>query len=340
MAPEALKVIYNLDSRHDLSSNRLSFYAEDTYRLSTNAGYFNINGGMRFSYWDFNKEFLISPRVSVGFVPDKAPNWSFRFATGLYYQSPFFKEYRMPVTDSEGNTIIQLNSDIKSQRSFQFIFGSDYTFRAFDRPFKLSAEAYYKLLGNLIPYEVDNLKVVYSGLNQTSGFATGLDMKLFGQFVPGTDSWLSFSLMKTQEDLNGVKVPRPTDQRYSMALFFTDFFPKFPKLKFNLRGIFSDGLPTTAPRSSRDKGYFRAPAYKRVDVGLAYGLLTPAADGESRSGFWRHFKSIWLGLDVFNLLDISNVSSYYWVTDVNDIQYAVPNYLTRRQINVRLTVDF
>lgn len=340
VAPEALKVIYNLDSRHDLSSNRLSFYAEDTYRLSTNAGYFNINGGMRFSYWDFNKEFLISPRVSVGFVPDKAPNWSFRFATGLYYQSPFFKEYRMPVTDSEGNTIIQLNSDIKSQRSFQFIFGSDYTFRAFDRPFKLSAEAYYKLLGNLIPYEVDNLKVVYSGLNQTSGFATGLDMKLFGQFVPGTDSWLSFSLMKTQEDLNGVKVPRPTDQRYSMALFFTDFFPKFPKLKFNLRGIFSDGLPTTAPRSSRDKGYFRAPAYKRVDVGLAYGLLTPAADGESRSGFWRHFKSIWLGLDVFNLLDISNVSSYYWVTDVNDIQYAVPNYLTRRQINVRLTVDF
>ena len=165
-------------------------------------------------------------------------------------------------------------------------------------------------------------------------------MKLFGQFVPGSDSWISFSLMKTQETLNGVNVPRPTDQRYSMALFFTDYFPKFPKLKFSLRGIFSDGLPITSPRSSRDKHYFRAPAYKRVDVGLSYGLLTPLHDGESRSGFLRHFKSIWLGVDIFNLLDISNVSSYFWVTDVNDIQYAVPNYLTRRQLNVRLTIDF
>lgn len=338
--PDALKVIYNLDSRHDLSSNRLSVFAEDTYRLSTSAGYFNINGGLRLSYWDYNKEFLVSPRVSVGFVPDRAPKWSFRFATGLYFQSPFYKEYRMPVTDAEGNTIIQLNPDIKSQSSFQFIFGADYTFRAFDRPFRLSGEVYYKILGNLIPYEVDNLKVVYTGVNGKGGFAAGVDMKLFGQFVPGTDSWISFSLMKTQEELNGVKVPRPTDQRYNLALFFTDYFPKWPKLKFNLKGILSDGLPTTAPRSSRDKGYFRAPAYKRVDIGLAYGLLTSLKEGEARSGLHRYFKSIWLGVDVFNLLDISNVSSYYWVTDVNDIQYAVPNYLTRRQFNVRLTVDF
>ena len=146
--------------------------------------------------------------------------------------------------------------------------------------------------------------------------------------------------MKTQETLNGKKVPRPTDQRYSVALYFTDYFPKFPKLKFSLRGIFSDGLPVTAPRSSRDVNYFRTPAYKRLDIGLSYGLLTPLKDGQTRDNFWRHFKSIWLGLDCFNLLDISNVSSYYWVTDVNEIQYAVPNYLTRRQLNVRLTVDF
>ena len=165
-------------------------------------------------------------------------------------------------------------------------------------------------------------------------------MKFFGQFVPGTDSWLSFSLMKTSEDLNGKKVPRPTDQRYSVALYFTDFFPKVPKLKFSLRGIFSDGLPVTAPHSSRDKGYFRTPAYKRLDIGLMYGLLTPPKDGQPRDNFWRHFKSIWIGVDCFNLLGISNVSSYYWVTDVNDIQYAVPNYLTGRQLNVRLTIDF
>lgn len=246
----------------------------------------------------------------------------------------------MPVEDMNGNQVIRFNENIKSQRSYQVILGSDYTFRAFNRPFKLTGELYYKALGNLVPYEIDNLKVNYSGVNASSGMTAGIDFKLFGQFVPGSDSWISFSLMKTQETLNGVKVPRPTDQRYSFALYFTDYFPKFPKLKFSLRGIFSDGLPTTAPQSTRDKGYFRTPAYKRVDVGLYYGLLTPRKDGEPRDGFWKHFKSIWLGVDCFNLLDISNVSSYYWVTDVNEIQYAVPNYLTRRQFNVKLTIDF
>ena len=338
--PDAVKVIYNLSSHNDLSTNRVAAYVNDTYRLEAAAGYFNFNAGLRLSYWDFNKETLISPRVSVGFVPSRNPRLALRFATGLYYQSPFYKEFRLPATDADGNVVVSLNSDIKSQRSFQLIFGADYTFRAFNRPFKISGEAYYKALGNLIPYEVDNLKLVYAGRNLTNGFAAGVDFKLFGQFVPGTDSWISFSLMKTSEKLNGVNVPRPNDRRYSLALFFTDYFPKFPKLKFNLRGILSDGLPFAAPRGSFDKGYFRAPAYKRVDIGLSYALLSPRADGEPRDGFLRHFKSIWLGVDAFNLLDISNVSSYYWVTDINDIQYAVPNYLTRRQFNVRLSIDF
>ena len=337
--PDALRVIYNLDSRHDINSTRLAAYVQDTYRLATDYGYFNFNGGIRMSHWSFNKEFLVSPRLSVGFVPDRAQRWAFRFATGMYYQSPFYKEYRRQVTDAEGNTVIELNSDIKSQRSIQFIMGSDYTFRTMGRPFKFSAEAYYKLLSNLIPYEVDNLKITYAGENLTKGFAAGVDFKLFGQFVPGSDSWISFSLMKTQEKLNGVNVPRPTDRRYSFALFFTDYFPKFPRLKFSLRGLFSDGLPTTAPRVSRDKSYFRAPAYKRVDLGFSYGLVTDADRGQT-AGLLRHFRSVWIGLDVFNLFDISNVSSYYWVTDVNEIQYAVPNYLTGRQINVRLAVEF
>lgn len=338
--PENLKVVYNLAARHDMSSSRFIAFVQDNWRLQHSSGYFNINYGVRMSYWSWNKELLLSPRVNVGFIPERNTNWAFRFATGLYYQSPFYKELRMPVTDPDGNSIIQLNSDIKSQRSYQVVLGSDFTFRAFNRPFKLSGELYYKALGDMIPYELENLKIVYSGRNETSGYAMGLDLKLFGQFVPGSDSWISFSLMKTQETLNGVKVPRPNDRRYSMALYFTDYFPKFPKLKFSLRGIFSDGLPTTAPRSSRDKGYFRTPAYKRLDVGLMYGLLTPRRDGEPRSGFLRHFKSIWLGVDCFNLFDISNVSGYYWVTDVNDMQYAVPNYLTRRQFNVRLSIEF
>lgn len=241
------------------------------------------------------------------------------------------------VTDaSTGNSTVQLNTAIKSPRSIHFILGADYTFRAFSRPFKLSGELYYKALSRIIPYEIDNLKVVYSGLNESSGHAMGMDFKLFGQFVPGSDSWLTFSLMNTSETLHGVKVPSPNDRRYSVGLYFTDFFPRIPRLKVSLRGIFSDGLPATAPRSGRDQSYFRTPAYKRVDFGMMYGIILPPAEGESQRGI----RSLWAGIDIFNLFDMSNVSSYYWVTDVNSLQYAVPNYLTRRQLNVRLTIDF
>lgn len=338
--PDQLRMIYNLSSNHDLSSTRVMAYVQDAWKFNSSSGFVTVNAGLRFSHWSFNKETLISPRASVGFVPDRAPSWALRFATGLYYQAPFYKEYRMPVTDADGNQTIVLNNDIKSQRSIHFIAGSDYTFRAMNRPFKFSGEIYYKSLSNLVPYEIDNLKLVYSGKNESSGYAAGIDCKLFGQFVPGSDSWISFSLMKTSEDINGVKVPRPTDHSYSLGLFFTDFFPKVPRLKFSLRGIFMQGLPSTAPRGTRDMGYFRMPPYKRVDVGLQYALLSPPKESETRSGLGRLLKSVWLGVDAFNLLDISNVASYYWVTDVNDIQYAVPNYLTRRQFNVRVSIDF
>lgn len=331
-------MVYNLTSKQDFGSNRFSAYVQDTYRLTTEAGYFTLNGGVRLSYWDFNDELLISPRASVGFVPKGNERFALRFATGLYYQAPFYKEYRVEQLDEYGNAYITLNKDIKSQRSIHFILGGDYTFRANSRPFKFTAEAYYKNLSNLIPYEIDNLKLVYSGENSSKGFVAGVDFKFFGQFVEGTDSWISFSLMKTQENLNGVKVPRPTDQRYSFALFFTDYFPKFPKAKFSLKAIFSDGMPTTSPRTTRDVSYFRVPAYKRVDAGVSYQLV--GGDDSQTSGFLKNFKSVWLGVDVFNLFDISNVSSYYWVTDVNEMQYAVPNYLTGRQLNVRLSINF
>lgn len=182
--------------------------------------------------------------------------------------------------------------------------------------------------------------MTYSGENDSKGYIMGLDFRLFGQFVQGSDSWISFSLMKTQQTLHGEKLPLPSDQRYSVGLYFTDYFPKFPKLKFSLRGVFADGLTMTPPRVNRDVTYFRAPSYKRVDIGLSYQLVGAPTDGVREYNFWRHFKSITLGLDLFNLFDISNVSSYYWVTDVNDIQYAVPNYLTRRQVNVRLAFEF
>ena len=336
--PQEVNVIYNQTSSHDLNTTRFAFFAQDTYKLMSSAGLWSINGGVRVSYWDFNKETLISPRFSIGFVPERNNRFSLRLAGGLYYQAPFYKEYRMEKVDSLGNAYIDLNRNIKSQRSIHAILGGDYSFRAINRPFKFTTEIYYKNLSNIIPYEVDNLKMVYSGVNEGSGYVAGIDMKLFGQFVEGTDSWLSISLMKTQETLNGVKVPRPTDQRYSVALFFTDYFPSVPRLKFSLKGIISDGLPTTAPRMTRDVAYFRQPAYKRVDVGLSFMLVGP--EHRPTTGFLSHFKSIWLGVDVFNIFDISNVSSYYWVTDVNELQYAVPNYLTRRQINARLQLKF
>lgn len=333
-------LIYNLTSKQDLAANRFAVFAEDAIYLETSKMFLTINAGIRASYWDFNKEFLISPRVNFNFTPASNTAWNYRIAGGVYYQSPFYKEYRQTVEDDLGNGYVLLNDKIKSPRSIQVLIGTDYTFRAMNRPFKVTAEAYYKNLHNFISYEYDNLKVNYSGVNDSKGYVMGLDFKLFGQFVPGSDSWLSFSLMKTNQDLNGKKVPLPTDQRYAIGLYFTDYFPKFPKIKFSLRGIFSDGLTMTPPRVTRDQAYFRAPSYKRVDIGVQYLIAGAPEDKENRSGFLRHFKLLSVGIDLFNLFDISNVSSYYWVTDVNNIQYAVPNYLTRRQINFRISAEF
>lgn len=339
VAPEGVHLIYNLSSRQNISTNRIAGFVEDSYYIDTDKAYYTINGGIRFSYWDFNKEFLISPRINLAMTP-AGTSWNLRFASGLYYQSPFYKEFRMTETDNLGNSSVKLNNNIKSPRSIHVILGADYTFRAMNRPFKITGEAYYKNLSNLISYEYDNLKINYSGNNDSKGYIAGLDLKLFGQFVEGSDSWLSFSLMKTSQTLNGKKVPLPSDQRYSFNLYFTDYFPKFPKLKFSLNAVLADGLTMTAPHKSRSQSYFRAPAYKRVDIGVSYQLVGTPSDGVRPYNIWRHFKSIVVGLDCFNLLDISNVSSYYWVTDVNNIQYAVPNYLTRRQINARLSVEF
>lgn len=333
--PDALHLIYNMKSHNDANINRLSLYVEDALYITTNSAHMTLNAGLRLSYNSFNKEFLASPRLNFTASPDNTPNWIFRLGTGLYYQSPFYKEYRQTVTDPLGNGSIRLNQNIKSPRSIQVIAGADFTFRAMNRPFKLSGEVYYKNLSRLISYEYENLKSVYSGNNDSKGYTMGLDLKLFGQFVEGSDSWLSFSLMKTQQTLDGKKMPMPSDQRYSVSLYFTDYLPRFPRLKFSLRGVVSDGLTMTPPHTSRSKTYFRAPAYKRLDIGVSWQFFG-APDQKPH----KIFKSMVLALDAFNLLDITNVSSYYWVTDVNNMQYAVPNYLTRRQFNLRLSMEF
>ncbi|MCD8267329.1 MAG: TonB-dependent receptor [Parabacteroides sp.] len=337
-----VNVISNLYSDNDLSSTRLSAYVQDVFKFRTKQGLFNLTGGIRGSYWSYNKEFIFSPRVSLGFIPNFDQNLTFRAATGLYYQSPFYKELRVTVQDDSGNDIIQLNKDIKSQRSIHFILGGDYTFRASDRNFKVSADLYYKKLDDLIPYTVDNVKIRYYGENCAKGHAMGIDVKFFGEFVPGTDSWISFSLMKAEQTIRDmVTVPMPNSQGYNVSLLFQDYFPGYKRVKLNLKGVLSGGLPVVAPRTKYEdmKGTFRTPAYKRVDLGFSY-QLAGGTDAIMDRGVFRHLKNIWLELDIFNLFDIKNVSSYYWITNIDNQQYAVPNYLTGRQLNARLIVDF
>lgn len=337
--PNVLRLIYSQRSKSDITTSRLAFFAQDTWRIRTKVGLFNFTYGLRLSHWDWNKETIVSPRVSVGLMPSFTDHWTFRFATGFYYQPPFYKELKDTTLSATGLATVQLNKQIKSQRSIHFVLGADYLFKVADRPFKFTAEAYYKALSHLVPYTVDNVRVVYYGRNESSGYAAGVDFKLYGEFVPGTDSWLTFSLMRTKEKIGGLWIPRPTDQRYNVSLYFTDYFPGTTRWRFTLKAAFADGLPFGPPRSEKSKQTLRAPAYKRVDIGMSYRLLKND-DRHIQHGIGRCFKNIWLGVDCFNLLGIDNVNSYYWVTDITNNQYAVPNYLTGRQINARISFDF
>lgn len=332
-----LYMIYSMRAKNVLSANRIEAYIQDAYRFkgSNEQTLYTLNYGVRLSHWSFTGETILSPRLSLGIIPAFNENVTMRFATGLYYQAPFFKEIR-DTTTVNGITYASLNKKAKSQRSIHFIAGYDYRFRMNNRQFKFTAEAYYKMLGNLVPYSVSNVKVVYYGENKCSGHAAGIDLKMYGEFVPGTDSWLSFSLMSTRMKLNGVSIPLPTDQRYAINLFFTDYFPGTDKWKMSLKLAYADGLPFSAPHKELDSNSFRAPAYKRADIGLSYCLLNNA----DRHAKKNPLRNAWLGLECLNLFGISNVNSYYWITDVTGQQYAIPNYLTGRQINFRLTVDF
>lgn len=335
-----LNMIYSMRSNNELNANRSEFYIQDTWRFRSGAEdaekqtLYTLNYGIRFSHWNFNQESILSPRVSLSIIPAFNQDLSFRFATGLYYQAPFYKELR-DTTTHNGVTYVTLNQHIKSQRSLQFIAGMDYRFNIQKRPFKFTTEIYYKKLGNLIPYSVNNVKVTYYGDNLASGHSAGIDMKLYGEFVPGTDSWITLSLMDTKMKLNGRSIPMPTDQRYALNFFYTDYFPGTDRWLMNLKLAFADGLPFSAPHREMELNSFRAPAYKRADIGMSYRLFNNE-DHHSKS----IFKNVWLGVDCLNLFGISNVNSYYWVTDVTNQMYAVPNYLTGRMVNGRVRVEF
>ena len=325
---DRLDMIYTLSAKNNISSNRIEAYFQDTYRWNKGNSYYTLNYGVRLANWSFNKETTVSPRASLAIVPAFNNDITFRIATGLYYQAPFYKEMR-DTTTVNGMTTAILNDHIKSQQSIHFIAAADYRFKMLNRPFKFTAEAYYKAMSNLIPYNVQNMKITYYGENVSKGYATGIDLKLYGEFVPGTDSWLTLSLMSTRQKYNNEWVPMPTDQRWAVNLHFTDYFPGTERWKMTLRLAFADGLPFGAPHRGLEQQQFRAPAYKRADIGMSYCALKNT----------KGIKGLWLGLDCLNLFGISNVNSYYWVTDVTNIQWGVPNFLTGRQINAKISLN-
>ena len=331
-----MEMIYSLKSDHGIGNNKASAFIQDTYRFNTALGLFTLNAGVRASWWSWNRELIWSPRLMLGFTPAFNEAFTFRLSTGVYYQTPFYKELKDTVS-AGGIYQVNLNRDIRSQRSLQVVLGADYDFLVYNRPFKFTTEVYYKKLDQLIPYNVDNVRIVYYGQNCAYGYAAGIDMKLYGEFVPGTASWLTFSLMRTRENIGGKWLPRPTDQLYNLSLYFTDYFPRRDSWKMSLRCSLADGLPFGPTHSGREKQTFRAPAYKRVDIGLAYKVFDYSKHPHvyGRTGIC---KDVWLGVDCLNLLGINNVNSYYWITDIQGTQFAVPNYLTGRQLNVKLVV--
>lgn len=359
---DRLELYYNMKSSNTMSSFRTMAYVQDTYKWESNAGRFSLTAGLRANYWTFNDELIVSPRASMSFIPRWEKDFSFRFATGVYYQAPFYKEIRDTITDALGNVKVNLNSDIKSQRSLHFVLGGDHYFRAWGRPFKFTTEAYLKLADRVITYSLDNVQIRYSGNNDANAYTAGIDFKLFGELVPGTDSWINFSLMNSKEkivdgstytkytydsdrNIIGAEemehdwVSRPNEQRYSFSMLFQDYFPTNPKYKVHLKFIWSDGLPFGVPGSKQYRAASRLGSYSRVDLGASRGLVSGKDKIMSRP-FFKHIDSIWFNFEVFNLLNFSNENSVYWVTDIYSQEWAVPNYLTKRQFNFKIMVDF
>ena len=328
-----------LKTQINLSSYRNSGYMQ----VSKDIGNLTVNAGTRGSYWTYNEELLLSPRASLAYAPIWEKDVVFRAASGIYYQSPFYKELRTP----EGT----LNSNIKAQKSTHYVLAADYLFYKWGRPFKWITEVYYKDLENLIPYKVDNVRIQYLANDLSNGYATGIDIKVNGEFVPGVESWASLSVMKTAEDIVGDTkidangntveagfIPRPTDQRVNFSMFFQDYIPGKPKYKMHLNLIYGTGLPFGPPNGEKYQDILRIPNYRRVDIG--FSAVLKAADKKSKLKWLNTFNSIWVSAEVFNLLDINNTVSYLWVADVTGREYAVPNYLTARQLNAKLIFTF
>ena len=333
-----MSLYYAMRGDTTMRTARVQAYLQNRHKWDTRSGQWILTVGGRIQWWSWNNEVLPSPRASVEWIPGWKRDFSFRLATGLYYQAPFYKELRDTITDEFGITRIQLNPDLKAQRSVHVVLGGDYYFRAWGRPFKLTAETYYKYIDRMESYSVDNVRVRYSGINDSEGYAAGLDLKLYGELVPGADSWISFSAMTARQRRLGSNtwIPSPQEQRYSFSMLFQDYIPQLPQLKFHLKMQFSEGMPYYSPRNYESWG--RMPMYKRIDIGASY-IFNEKTTKFMREASAKHVKQWAIQFEVFNLVGWRNVNSYFWVADANNMQWGSPNYLTGRRYNLKVTVD-
>ena len=327
-----------------LQSFRYQAYAQHTVYLDSLK---TLTYGFRASYWDFNREFTFTPRIQYALTSRRNPALTYKFATGLYYQPPFYRELR----NAQG----QLNRDLKAQRSAHFIAGTEYHFSRWNRDFKLTAEAYYKHLTNVVPYDIDNVRLRYYALNNAKAYAAGFDVRVNGEFIKGAESWFSLGLLTTKEDIAGDKkdvfdaqgniigqqeigyVRRPSDQRVTVGVFFQDHLPNNPTWKMYLNMVYGSSLAYSYPGVPGGRGILGGRSYIRPDVG--FSKLITLRDA-SASNSKNPLESLWISLEVLNLIAASNLVSYSFVQDINGVFYAVPNYLSARTVNLRFIARF
>jgi hypothetical protein len=346
-----LKKVYK--SRNELNSWRWQGYIQDNYNFGNDRHEFQWSYGLRSQYWSLNNEWLVVPRTQLSYKPLKSKNdVVYRVATGLYHQSPFYRELRQ----ING----QVNEDVQSQKSLHILAGFTYDFetgRENKVKYRLIAEAYYKHLWDLVSYEVDNVRIRYSGQNDARGYVTGMDFRLNGEFVPGVESWVNFSLLCARENILAVQhlernfstgestpvdfVPRPTDQFMLVSMFFQDHLPRNENFKVHMNFTFGSGLPYGFPENNLVfRNAFRFKPYRRVDIGFSF-LLWDDKWQEKKPKHWLRFsEKTWLSLEVFNLLDAVNTANNTWIKSIYNVQYSIPNSLTTRRVNLRFRIEF
>ena len=329
-------------------SNRYTGFVQNTWGIDPDSSKVTITGGIRANYWDYNHQLVVSPRVTLSYKPEWKRDLLFRFSTGLYYQPPFYRE----LVDMDGT----INESQKAQMSVHIVAASDWNFKAWGRPFKFVTEMYYKYMDDLIPYNIDNVRIRYYAFDKSHGHAAGIDFKVNGEFVPGVESWISLSFMGTKEDIYGDVyydrdgnvdvergepgyIPRPTDQRVNLSIFFQDYLPMNPTYKMSLTFLFGSSIPFGPPDSPKYQHTLRMPPYRRIDLGFSKELIGEHTKFNPKNPF-RVFKTFWITAEILNILGVNNTVSYIWVTDIYGRQYAVPNYLTARQLNIKLVAKF